>query len=77
MGKGFEPTIFQSSHKVTNQLTQKGGDLLSSVGAVGRRLVVLGALLLELHLAQVHHRRSHLFNKRSTIGFFVIPKENA
>ena len=41
-------------------LTEELGDLLGGGGLVSDGLVVLGALLLELHLAQVHHHRGHL-----------------
>ena len=40
--------------------THQSGDFLSGIGSVRSCLVVLGALLLELHLAQVHDDGSHL-----------------
>ena len=41
-------------------LTEELGDLLGGGGLVSDGLVVLGALLLELHLAKVHHNSSDL-----------------
>ena len=52
-------------------LTEELGDLLGGGGLVSDGLVVLGALLLELHFAQVHHHRGHLGWRKMLVEMYI------
>ena len=57
------------------QITHQSGDFLPGISSVRSCLVVLGALLLELHLAQVHDDGSHLRNVVINTGFENVTKK--